>query len=190
MSNEPSQSRRDFLLAGIAGLCALASGAAPAEAAKVPRSHGPATRRLVSVATGERPGTILISNAARTLDVVRSATAVERYTIGIGRDGFTWTGTVTIGQKAEWPSWRPPAEMRQRQSGLPELVPPGPLNPLGARALYLYKGGKDTLFRIHGTNDAATVGGYVTSGCFRMTNADILEFYRRTPIGTRVVVRD
>ncbi|MBB6470392.1 lipoprotein-anchoring transpeptidase ErfK/SrfK [Aminobacter lissarensis] len=183
-------SRRNFLIAGAAGVWTLTIGSSLAEAAKVPRSHGPATRRLVGAVTGERPGTILISNSTRTLDVVQNADTVARYRIGIGREGFTWTGSVTVGQKVEWPQWRPPAEMRQRQSELPDLVPPGPLNPLGARALYLYKNGNDTLFRIHGTNDAATIGGYVTSGCFRMTNADIMELYSKTPVGTRVIVSD
>jgi len=163
-------------------------GRAEAEDLRVPRSHGPTTRRTVARATGKQAGTILISNSARTLDVVLDAQTVARYRIGIGRDGFTWTGTVRVGDKSEWPSWRPPAEMRQRQPKLPQMVPPGPFNPLGARALYLFRAGRDTLYRIHGTNDAATIGGYVTSGCFRMTNADILELYRKTPVGTTVIV--
>jgi lipoprotein-anchoring transpeptidase ErfK/SrfK len=190
MTRTPRYGRRDVLTVLVGGATWLGTGMPAARAAKVPRSHGPSTRRVIRASTGERPGTILVSNSARTLDVVRDAGSVDRYTIGLGRDGFTWTGAATIGRKAEWPEWRPPAEMRQRQSDLPDMVPPGPLNPLGARALYLYRGGADTLFRIHGTNDAATIGGYVTSGCFRMTNADILELYPRTPIGTRVIVRD
>lgn len=183
-----SMKRRDLLVAGFGGVCGLALGPRTADAAKVPRTHGPSTRRLINLNTEAKPGTILISNRARTLDVVQSASTVLRYTIGIGREGFEWTGTVSVQRKTEWPSWRPPTEMRARQPELPDQVPPGPLNPLGARALYLYKDGRDTLYRIHGTNDAATVGGYVTSGCFRMTNADILELYPRVAIGTRVIV--
>jgi lipoprotein-anchoring transpeptidase ErfK/SrfK len=180
--------RRSILVGGMAAGLSVLFGRASADALRVPRTHGPTTRRTVARATGEQPGTILISNRARTLDVVLDAQKVARYRIGIGRDGFTWTGTVRVGGKAEWPSWRPPSEMRQRQPKLPEMVPPGPFNPLGARALYLFRGGRDTLYRIHGTNDAATVGGYVTSGCFRMTNADILELYRKTAVGTTVIV--
>lgn len=180
--------RRNLLTGGFTVAAGLACGRTPALAAKVPRTHGPSTRRLINLNSDQKPGTILISNSARTLDVVQSANRALRYTIGIGRDGFEWTGTVSIQQKSEWPSWRPPAEMIARQPDLPEMVPPGPLNPLGARALYLYKGGRDTLYRIHGTNDAATIGGLVTSGCFRMTNADILELYPHVAIGTKVIV--
>jgi lipoprotein-anchoring transpeptidase ErfK/SrfK len=182
-------SRRRILGMGLACATPFIFEASSSQAAKVPRSLGPSTRRTVDIVTGEKPGTVLISNGQRTLDVVHDARTVERYTVGIGRPGFTWTGTVTVGQKTEWPSWTPPAEMRQRQPDLPDMVPPGPFNPLGARALYLYRSGHDTLFRIHGTNDAATIGGYVTSGCFRMTNADILYLYPRVPIGTKVIVR-
>lgn len=155
----------------------------------VPRSHGPVTKRLMASDTTERPGTILISTAARTLDFVVEPGKVARYAIGVGRDGFTWTGTVSVGDKAEWPSWRPPAEMLRRDPDLPEMVPPGPYNPLGARAIYLYEGGKDTLYRIHGTNDAPTIGGFVSSGCFRMTNADVLDLYAKVRIGAKVIVR-
>ena len=99
-----------------------------------------------------------------------------------------WTGTVKVGGKAEWPDWRPPAEMRQRDPSLPEMMPAGPYNPLGARALYLFNGKRDTLYRIHGTNDAPSVGGFVSSGCFRMTNADVLELYSQVRIGAKVIV--
>lgn len=181
--------RRYMFRIGLSGAATFLFGASSSQAAKVPRSHGPSTRRIVNLTTREKSGTILISNGGRTLDVVRDAGSVERYAIGIGRPGFAWTGIVTVGAKSEWPSWTPPAEMRRRQPELPDMVPPGPFNPLGARALYLYRSGHDTLFRIHGTNDAAAIGGYVTSGCFRMTNADILYLYPRVPIGTKVIVR-
>ena len=183
--------RRTLLLAGCATFFAFSPGRIiRAEHLKVPRNHGPATKKIVALQSGEAPGTILISNSARTLDLVLDGQKVARYRIGIGRDGFSWTGVATVGRKAEWPSWRPPSEMRQRDPQLPDMVPPGPLNPLGARALYLYNKGRDTLYRIHGTNDANSIGGYVTSGCFRLTNADILELFGTVPVGTKVVVRD
>lgn len=159
-------------------------------AAKIPRTHGPTTKRIIPLKTEYRPGTILISNADRILDFVLTNNRAARYNIAIGRDGFSWTGKVDVAYKREWPTWRPPAEMRKRDATLPKSVPPGPFNPLGARAIYLYEGGRDTLYRIHGTNDAASVGGFETSGCFRMTNADVLEFYENVQIGTKVVVRD
>ncbi|MCX2725656.1 L,D-transpeptidase [Roseibium sp. DSM 29163] len=167
------------------------AGAVSAHAAgwKVPRSHGPASKQIVSLETGERSGTIIISTQDRTLDVVLDAATVARYSIGVGRDGFTWTGVVKVGHKAEWPSWRPPSEMRAREPGLPEMVPPGPHNPLGARALYLYRNGTDTLYRIHGTNDTGSVGDFVSSGCFRLSNKDVLELYENVKIGTKVIVK-
>jgi lipoprotein-anchoring transpeptidase ErfK/SrfK len=175
------------------GLLAIAAAAIPGQAwawrgDRVPRSHGPATRKVVASATREKPGTILISTADRTLDLVLAPGKVARYAIGVGRDGFVWRGTVKVGRKAEWPDWRPPAEMLARDPSLPESVPPGPYNPLGARAIYLYKGGADTLYRIHGTNDADSVGGFVSSGCFRMTNADVLELYEKVEVGAKVIV--
>jgi len=157
-------------------------------AAKVPRTHGAVTRTVVPYASDEKPGTIIISNADRTLHVVQAGGTALRYSISVGRDGFLWTGTTYIGRKAEWPGWRPPAAMRQRDASLPEYVPPGPYNPLGARALYLFDGARDTLFRIHGTNSAETVGGYETSGCFRLSNADVLELYDNIKMGTKVIV--
>lgn len=157
-------------------------------AAKVPRSHGAVTRTVVSYKSDEKPGTIIISNADRTLHVVQDGNTALRYSISVGRDGFLWTGVTHVGRKAEWPGWRPPSAMRQRDPTLPEYVPPGPFNPLGARALYLFDGGSDTLFRIHGTNSAETVGGYETSGCFRLSNADVMELYDNIEIGTKVIV--
>lgn len=172
------------------GLLSLPPSPVEAASSKIPRSLGPTTKVHMQMRTGERAGTIIISNSARTLDVVLDSDTVARYRVGIGRDGFTWTGTAVIGHKAEWPSWRPPAEMRARQPGLPNVVVPGPHNPLGARALYLFQNGKDTLYRIHGTNDASSVGGGVTSGCFRLTNSDVLDLYAATGTGTKVIVRN
>lgn len=167
---------------------ALAS-LAHAETKAIPRDLGQHTRQVVAYETTEKPGTIIISNADRTLHMVLGKGQAARYQISVGRDGFTWTGTVTVGRKAKWPEWRPPAEMRQRDPSLPDMVPAGPYNPLGARALYLYAGGQDTLYRIHGTNNAPSVGNYETSGCFRLTNADVIELFQTVPEGTKVIVR-
>ncbi len=160
-----------------------------AESAKVPRSHGPRSMQIVRYGGGEAPGTIVISNAERVLLRVLPGGKAERYTVSIGREGFSWTGTTYVGRKEEWPGWRPPSEMRQRDPSLPGYVPPGPYNPLGARAIYLYRGGQDTLYRIHGTNSAGTVGGYETSGCFRLSNADVLDLFGKVATGTKVIVR-
>jgi lipoprotein-anchoring transpeptidase ErfK/SrfK len=118
--------------------------------------------------------------------------SATRYGIGVGRDGFGWSGVVTVGRMAEWPSWTPPAEMRAREAReghkLPAVQPGGPDNPLGARALYLYKGGRDTIFRIHGTNQPWTIGLNMSSGCIRMMNADVTHLYNRVSVGTKVIV--
>ncbi len=167
----------------------LAPGLALAELKRVPRDHGPTSRQIVPFDSAEKPGTITISNADRSLHVVLGNNQAARYDISVGRDGFVWTGTTTVGRKAEWPEWRPPAEMRQRDPSLPKFVPSGPYNPLGARAIYLYNGGRDTLYRIHGTNSVETVGGYETSGCFRLTNADVIELFNNVAVGTKVIVK-
>lgn len=174
-----------------ASVAAVAAFAPPAQATKpkrVPRTLGPVTRRVVAHQTVHPPGTIEISNADRLLHFVHGNGRAAEYDISVGRDGFLWTGTTVIGRKAKWPDWRPPAEMRARQPDLPAHVPPGPYNPLGARAIYLYASGRDTLYRIHGTNNAATVGGFETSGCFRMSNADVLELYEQVRAGAKVIV--
>lgn len=158
------------------------------EMKSVPRDLGPSSRETVPYETRLPPGTIVISNAERTLHLVLGNNQALRYKISVGRDGFVWTGSVSIGRKAEWPDWHPPAAMRKRDPSLPDMVPAGPYNPLGARALYLYGKGGDTLYRIHGTNTAETVGGYETSGCFRLSNTDVLDLYRRVRVGARVIV--
>ncbi|MDA5093098.1 L,D-transpeptidase [Aliiroseovarius sp. KMU-50] len=155
---------------------------------KVPRDHGPTSVQVVPFDSKERAGTIIISNTDRILYRVLGNGTAERYKISVGRDGFTWTGTVYVGSKTEWPAWRPPAAMRQRQPDLPGYVPPGPYNPLGARALYLHSNGKDTLYRIHGTNDSGTLGGFETSGCFRLSNSDVMRLYSLVTKGTKVIV--
>ena len=150
---------------------------------------GPSLRSAVAFATTEPAGTIVIRKEERALYLVTSASQALRYQISVGREGFGWTGTVKVGAKQEWPEWRPPAEMRERQPDLPEFVPAGPYNPLGARALYLFKSGRDTLFRIHGTNDPSGVGFDGTSGCFRLTNTDVIDLYKRVGLGTKVIVQ-
>lgn len=155
----------------------------------IPRTLGPTTRTVVPFETREKPGTIIISNADKTLHLVLGNGLAARYSVSVGRDGFMWTGTTVVGRKAKWPEWRPPAAMRGRDPSLPEFVPAGPYNPLGARAIYLFDGGRDTLYRIHGTNDATSIGGFQTSGCFRLTNADAIELFGVVTIGAKVIVR-
>lgn len=180
-------SRRLFGLS-VAAL-SLAPSIAAAEVKKIPRSHGPTTMEVVPFQSSERPGTIIISNSDLTLHRVLGKGRAEQYKISAGRDGFVWEGTTIVGRKATWPAWRPPAAMRKRDTSLPEYVPPGPYNPLGARALYLFENGRDTLYRIHGTNSSSTIGGYETSGCFRLTNADVMALYEKVKPGTKVIVK-
>ncbi|MBB4236982.1 L,D-transpeptidase [Rhizobium esperanzae] len=175
--------------AGLAVLAILAAAGNAAAAGLVPRSLGPTTSAVVTIEKSYPAGTIVIVSSNRTLDLVISEGRAIRYKIGVGRDGFRWSGTVKVGRKAEWPDWRPPAEMKARAAGLPDLVPAGPLNPLGARGIYLYKGGADTLYRIHGTNEQSTVGGFASSGCFRMSNADVIDLYERVKVGSTVIVK-
>lgn len=155
----------------------------------VPRNLGPTTGVMVTTEHTYPAGTIVIVSKDRTLDLVVSGNRAIRYRIGVGRDGFRWSGVVKVGHKAEWPDWRPPAEMKARAPDLPELVPAGPFNPLGARGIYLYRGNADTLYRIHGTNDQSTVGGFASSGCFRMSNADVIDLYGRVKVGATVIVK-
>ena len=145
----------------------------------------------------EAPGTIIIDPQNRFLYFVQGGGRALRYGIGVGREGFGWAGVATIRDKQSWPDWYPPKEMVQRQ---PELrkhlstlrsglgVAGGPGNPLGARAMYLWQGNKDTLYRIHGTNEPWTIGQSVSSGCIRMLNQDVIDLYQRTPLGAKVVV--
>jgi lipoprotein-anchoring transpeptidase ErfK/SrfK len=130
-------------------------------------------------------GTIIIDTADRHLYLIESETRALRYGIGVGRDGFTWSGMLQISRKAEWPDWHPPPEMIERQPYLPRFMAGGPGNPLGARAMYL----GNTVYRIHGTNAPETIGHAVSSGCFRLVNEDVMDLYDRVPIGTRVIVR-
>lgn len=149
-------------------------------------------RKKVMLKTTEQPGTIIIDTNTKYLYFVEGNNRATRYGVGVGREGFGWSGTVKVGRKAEWPDWRPPATMiaRERRKGrnIPSYVKGGPNNPLGARALYLYKGGRDTIFRIHGTNQPWTIGQNMSSGCIRMMNKDVEHLYSRAGVGSKVIV--
>src|ERR1700723_3803067 len=146
-----------------------------------PENH----KQMVYYRTTEAPGTIIISTAERHLYLVQGNGRALRYGIGVGRDGFQWQGLLNITRKAEWPDWTPPPEMIVRQPYLPRFMAGGPGNPLGARAMYL----GTTIYRIHGTNRPDTIGTKVSSGCFRLVNADVSDLYDRAPVGTKVIVR-
>jgi lipoprotein-anchoring transpeptidase ErfK/SrfK len=146
------------------------------------------TAAMVPNPTNEPAGTIVIDTSSRHLYLVRPGGGAIQYGIGVGRQGFTWKGVAHVGRKTEWPRWIPPKEMLQRRPDLPEEMEGGLENPLGARALYLFQGNKDTLFRIHGTNEPDSIGKAVSSGCIRMMNADAIDLYERVKVGTRVVV--
>lgn len=141
-------------------------------------------RQVVNYPTREAPGTIIVDTPNTYLYYVLGNGQALRYGIGVGRDGFTWSGVQTVTRKAEWPAWTPPAEMIARQPYLPRHMAGGPGNPLGARAMYL--GG--TIYRIHGTNMPETIGTQVSSGCIRLTNQDVSDLYSRVTVGTKVVV--
>jgi lipoprotein-anchoring transpeptidase ErfK/SrfK len=141
-------------------------------------------RATVAFNTSEAPGTIVIDTGNTALYYVLGQGRAIRYGVGVGREGFTWSGVQTISRKAEWPDWHPPAEMVARQPYLPRFMAGGPGNPLGARAIYL----GSSQYRIHGTNDPSTIGKFVSSGCIRMTNEDVIDLFGRVDIGTRVVV--
>lgn len=141
-------------------------------------------RRTVSFETREAPGTVVIDTGNTVLYYVLGQGRAVRYGVGVGREGFTWSGVQTVSRKAEWPDWHPPAEMIARQPYLPRFVAGGPGNPLGAAAMYL----GSSSYRIHGTNDPSTIGKFVSSGCIRLTNEDVQDLFRRVTVGTKVVV--
>jgi lipoprotein-anchoring transpeptidase ErfK/SrfK len=175
--------------------CAQALGYAPAQPETFPQAYVTGTpaesvlperlrRATVNLDTREVAGTIIIDTGNTVLYYVLGGGRAIRYGVGVGRQGFTWSGVQTISRKAEWPDWYPPAEMVARQPYLPRFVAGGPGNPLGARAMYL--GASE--YRIHGTNDPSTIGKFVSSGCIRMTNEDVSDLFGRVDIGSRVVV--
>jgi lipoprotein-anchoring transpeptidase ErfK/SrfK len=159
------------------------------EIQKIPQKY---RRRPVRFESEFTPGTIVIDTRQKFLYLVQPGGRAMRYGIGVGRQGFAWSGSAVIKRKAKWPTWTPPAEMVERDKFAAEWadgMPGGPRNPLGARALYLYQGHVDTLFRIHGTFVPSSIGKAVSSGCIRMLNADVADLYERVPTGTRVVVQ-
>jgi lipoprotein-anchoring transpeptidase ErfK/SrfK len=173
----------------------LALAYAPESSLPPPEDQGPALdaitetpehlrRQIVSYGTAEAPGTIVIDTRNTYLYYVLGGGTAIRYGIGVGREGFTWSGVESISAKAEWPDWIPPAQMLQRQPYLPRWVAGGPGNPLGARAMYL----GNTAYRIHGTNDPSSIGKRVSSGCIRMLNEDVVDLFSRASVGTKVVV--
>jgi lipoprotein-anchoring transpeptidase ErfK/SrfK len=187
------------LVAGFPNLAAAQAGAVPpaletlqigdepgrvsTEAAVI--SQGPYARQVVYFRSSEPPGTLVIHTSERFAYLVQGNNRALRYGIGVGREGFQWSGLVRVSRKAEWPDWRPPPEMIARQPYLPRFMAGGPGNPMGARALYL----GSTVFRIHGTNQPETIGHAISSGCFRLANGDIIDLYERVPLSTKVVVR-
>lgn len=152
------------------------------------REYPTTTRAVVADPTEQAPGTITVDTENRYLYLSMEGGKAVRYDVGVGREGFEWSGQARIGRKAEWPSWTPPAAMLKRRPDLPRHMEGGIDNPLGARAMYLYSGNRDTMFRIHGSNEPWTIGQAVSSGCIRMLNADVEDLYNRVRVGTKVVV--
>jgi lipoprotein-anchoring transpeptidase ErfK/SrfK len=190
--------RRDLIVGAIASAIVSGLGARQASAEKYPISRAeiqkvpPKYRKKVVRFYGDYPtGTIVIDTRQKFLYLVQPAGKAIRYGIGVGRQGFSWSGSAVIKRKAKWPTWTPPAAMVARDEFAAQWangMPGGPRNPLGARALYLYQGNADTLYRIHGTFVPSSIGKAVSSGCIRMINADVADLYDRVPTGTRVVV--
>lgn len=188
--------RRNMLL-GFAALAVATSPPARAEEFpinyedrdKVAAKYRP---RTVSFKTTEAPGTIIIESDKKFLYLVLEGGKARRYGVGVGKDGFRWAGTATIKRKAKWPKWTPTKEQIERVPNYKQWAdgyPGGPYNPLGARALYLFEGNRDTQYRIHGTTEPFTIGKRVSSGCLRMLNVDVADLYERVPVGTKVIVK-
>ncbi|MEI9923612.1 MAG: L,D-transpeptidase [Bradyrhizobium sp.] len=154
------------------------------ELPKAADAPGKFARQVVDYASHEAPGTVVVDTGNTFLYLVLNGKQAMRYGIGVGREGFTWSGEQTVARKTEWPDWRPPADMLSRQPYLPRFMAGGPGNPLGARAMYL----GDTEYRIHGTNKPDTIGRRVSSGCIRLTNEDVADLYERVKIGAKVIV--
>ncbi len=146
------------------------------------------TRVVVADPTGEAPGSITVDTEHRFLYLSMAGGRAMRYDVGVGREGFEWSGVTRVGRKAEWPGWTPPAAMLKRRPDLPRHMAGGVDNPLGARAMYLYSGNRDVGYRIHGSNEPDTIGQAVSSGCIRMLNADVEDLYERVRVGAKVVV--
>jgi lipoprotein-anchoring transpeptidase ErfK/SrfK len=168
-----------------ASVPAPAFAAAPqVEIQKTADVPGTLVRQVVDYVSHEAPGTVVIDTGNTFLYLVLNPRQAMRYGIGVGREGFTWSGEQAVARKTEWPDWRPPADMLSRQPYLPRFMAGGPGNPLGARAMYL----GETEYRIHGTNMPETIGKQVSSGCIRLTNEDVADLYERVKIGAKVIV--
>jgi lipoprotein-anchoring transpeptidase ErfK/SrfK len=184
----------------LSGLVLMAAGCSPARETWQPFSFGLGgrpnldrrlRRQRVAYTGSEAPGTIVVNTYERFLYAVEENGSATRYGISVGEEGLTMKGRATIGRKEEWPSWTPTTRMIQRKPHLAQYaggVPGGPNNPLGACALYLYRNGRDTMFRLHGTNQPWLIGQAVSNGCIRLTNEDALYLYERTPLGTPVLI--
>ena len=157
----------------------------PYAQASIPEQY---LRHIVDFQRRERPGTILVDTESRYLYFVLPGGKAIRYGVTVGEEAMAWSGVATVGKMTEWPDWIPTPEIQARLGPYPARVPGGPANPLGARALYLYEGSKDTLYRIHGTNQPEYIGRAISSGCIRMTNGDIIDLFGRVKMGTTVVV--
>jgi lipoprotein-anchoring transpeptidase ErfK/SrfK len=188
--------RRFFLLSGLAALTATPASAEWRLGNKR-FNFNDRTRirykgkQIVHLRTSEEPGTIIISTRQRKLFYILPDGMAIAYGVGVGRFGFTWRGVAQVGRKAEWPDWYPPPEMVERDPLAAQYasgMPGGPNNPLGARAMYLYQGNQDTLFRIHGTREPWSIGLAISSGCIRMLNEEVIDLYNRVKVGTKVVV--
>ena len=158
--------------------------AARVETPKATAAPGKLVRQVVDYVSHQTPGTVIIDTENTLLYLVLNGGQAMRYGIGVGREGFAWSGEQTVARKMEWPDWRPPAEMISRQPYLPRFMAGGPGNPLGARAMYL----GETEYRIHGTNKPDTIGKRVSSGCIRLTNEDVMDLYERVKVGAKVIV--
>jgi len=157
----------------------------PYAQASIPETY---QRHIVDYPRGGPPGSILVDTDARFLYFIMPGGKAIRYGVAVGEEAMAWSGTATVGRMAEWPDWIPTREIQERLGPYPARVAGGPANPLGARALYLYEGGKDTLYRIHGTNQPEYIGQAISSGCIRMTNEDAIDLYGRVRMGATVVV--
>jgi lipoprotein-anchoring transpeptidase ErfK/SrfK len=158
---------------------------APYAAATIPE---PYRRHIVDYQRADPPGTILVDTDARYLYYVLPGGKAIRYGVAVGEEALVWSGVARVGRKSEWPDWIPTAEIQARLGPYPARVPGGPANPLGARGIYLYQANKDTLYRIHGTNQPEYIGRAISSGCIRMTNEDVIDLYNRVKLGATVVV--
>lgn len=194
--NTPKITRRAVIVSGLAlmtaGCTSSQAGLPMLSAFTGQQGLNPRYRRQrVRYAGSEKAGTIVVNTSEFFLYSVEGNGWATRYGVGVGERGLTLKGIATVGRKEEWPSWTPTASMMRRKPRLLKYaggVPGGPNNPLGASALYLYQGGRDTMYRLHGTNEPWTIGREVSSGCVRLTNDDIVHLYSRTPIGTTVVL--